>query len=249
MGTKWKANAAVVAGLVTGCALYGLAGAQEAASPQAIPAPSEEAVRQSRLDAALADRAEDERRVDEANRRYADEQLTAAVPREYVVSFSDPVGALQVFEAAAADPSIVLHRAFVWLPHGGTANPMTGMHEFESSTWDPQEELSKTRSAAREFLDTRLAALNRMLLKVPLAPDAALLEQRDEVLALLSSLDSITLYGIECTCSPDSVDRFASAAPDVELRAVELTENVEYPLWPRDPFRERVIESGGSYGL
>lgn len=253
MSTYRRLPSLLIGGVCFAIVAYGLAAAQEQSTEpsDAVQSPSEDDLMRSRYAAAIADREQEQERVNRANERYADEQLTGAVPRHYIASFANPVSSSLVLEGIAEDPAIILQRTFVWLPPTGTAHPLTGTHEVDSATWDPQQEATAISNDARGFLQSRADALRALLLKALADPNAtaAFKQQLDEVQGLLLSLNKPDLYGIECICSPNSLDRLASEVPPIQLRAVELTEDVQYPVWTQDPLRARVIETGGSFGI
>jgi hypothetical protein len=228
------------------------------------PAPERYAEAEGRYQAALADQAQETMRIEEATASYAAAHATASLePRNYLVSFAQPVRALSILQGWE-----ILHRSiccppgskqlggvFSWALADDGIHPTVGHHLAEEIGWPgaPGNVDATLQRLLLNYLVQRSESISQAIQEEGNDPDdqEALSAQASENAELQAavSAEGVFLYGLTCTCSPISLDFLAAEVPGLVLRAVEVAElGYQFPIAPTDPLRQRVIETRGRYG-
>lgn len=59
----------------------------------------------------------------------------------------------------------------------------------------------------------------------------------------------LRVFGLVCSCSQQQIDQFEAQLGVGAVRAVEVHGHAtRMPIWPQDPVRDAIIDSGGTYG-
>lgn len=208
-----------------------------------------------RLAAALADVEREASRVRSAQQAYALDRATADVDRRYLVSFTRPVSAADLLGAASAS-GVGIEGLHVWLQTSpSSVDIITGRTLADAIQWSSSDVGGATARLAALYVDgvtRRISSITQLV--SGRTPRGASLEavnrQLDSARALLAELNTSgpDLYGIECTCSPADLDALLLALPELSLRSVEAAGSYQFPIWPYNPSRQLIIETGGSYG-
>lgn len=84
----------------------------------------------------------------------------------------------------------------------------------------------------------------------PAADDPAFVEHLATVFGdSLVGDRQLAVFGFVCSCAVSQLDAFEAHLGRGAVRAVEVHGNAaRMPIWPHDPVRDAIIESGGTYG-
>lgn len=219
-------------------------------------APSRYSEAEARTKAALADLSAEEMRLSQAASDFGTQMASNPdTPFEYVLSFGTPIRALDLLAGIEAADDVNLQSVFIWLEAPGSVSPITGKYSSEDFGWpeQPPEIASDLISQHALFaLQNQLAAVKTA--RDEEAADGEGTDELDKQISELTYLESairssgVMLYGMQCVCSPTSVELLTSLVPGFVLRAAELQSSYEFPIWPRDALRDAIIETGGRYG-
>ena len=236
---------------VAGFLLLGaiVAFAQQEEQGTAVPAAPKSVVFDHRLQAAQTSLERERQRVSAAQSRYAEEQATTPIlPREYLVSFRDPIAASPGFAAMYDTEGFVPTFVWGWASLTDSAFPSTLRESAEDLGWPtatPKEMADTLRTVMLDYLRAKLDAV----IASSTSGNLGSVEEQ-EVRNLISqiTLDGVPLFGFRCICSPDQLAALKTLVPDLHYRSVELADAELEPIWPEDRLRDLVIETGGTFG-
>lgn len=210
-------------------------------------ASGKERMAKSRYEAALSSKTQEEQRVSEANARYAEEQeSTPLVPRQYTVSLASPIAAYSLFTGLEQNDELIPETVFTWLDPPGSPTPTTADISIEDLGWpgaSAEEMSSLLKSLSLNYLRWKLEVIRD-------APGSNKKAQEGEIRQLISMVEQegVPVFGFGCSCSPRSLSELRESVEGIDYRAVELTVEIEGPIWPHDRLRELVIQTSGHYG-
>ncbi len=221
-----------------------------AAIQPAVPAKVGPANSEARVQAAISARESERARRDSAFRTYRrllDED--PGTPQRLVVSFTQPVRAHRLLPRLAESNSAI-DKVFLWLQEE-PASVFVAVAEYPINPLEWKDSAAGSRTA--DELQTRYELiLNRRMLNLDRlatsgSNEAVLIEQRQATERLLDNVrnSGVLIYGISCVCSAQQVAAFG--APPT-IAGVEVFAPSIRPIWPFDPARDKIIETGGTYG-
>jgi hypothetical protein len=196
------------------------------------------------LEAALADKAEEDARIGDADAAFAallqespDKQL------DFVVSLSEPTPLRVLLDTRA----LQLTTVYTWLHAQGSLFPKVGEWNLTAleaaKNGSPEEIAAELESQTLSYLEDRAEALKAQPSDQVSAEALEAQLGEIEVLAAALDHDGLAVYGYRCVCSPTQVEQVSTQLA-LPIRVVELAADVAEPIWPTVPARDAVIRAG-----